>query len=44
LAEATVLRRGRLPYAEVWLRAEGAAKPCAHATSTWAAVLPPRRG
>ena len=42
LAEARVLRRGRLPFAEVWIRAEGAEEPCAHVTSTWAAVAPPR--
>ncbi|MBW8270701.1 PaaI family thioesterase [Caldovatus aquaticus] len=43
LAEARVLRRGRLPFAEAWLRAEDAAEPCAHVTTTWAAVPPPRR-
>ncbi|MBX6373944.1 MAG: PaaI family thioesterase [Acetobacteraceae bacterium] len=43
LAEARVLRHGRLPFAEVWLRAEGAAEPCAHVTTTWAAVTRPRR-
>jgi uncharacterized protein (TIGR00369 family) len=41
LAEAQVLKRGRsLIYAEVWLRAEGADAPCAHVTSSWAAVAP----
>jgi acyl-coenzyme A thioesterase PaaI-like protein len=36
LAEATLARRGaRLLYGEVWLTAEGAAEPCAHATTTW---------
>jgi uncharacterized protein (TIGR00369 family) len=36
LAEASLSRRGaRLLYGEVWLTAEGAAEPCAHATTTW---------
>jgi uncharacterized protein (TIGR00369 family) len=42
-AEARVLRPGRLPFAEVWIRAEDAEEPCAHVTSTWAAVTVPRR-
>ena len=36
LAEVRVVRQGRTGvYAEVWMRAEGEEKPCAHATSTW---------
>ena len=38
-----VLRQGRLPFGEVWLRAEDAADPCAHVTTTWTAVAPARR-
>jgi acyl-coenzyme A thioesterase PaaI-like protein len=38
LAEARVLKHGRLFYGEVWLRAEGAAEPAAHVTTSWAAV------
>ncbi len=42
LAEARVIRRGRtLSYGEVLLRAEGAAEPAAHVTTSWAAA---RRG
>lgn len=41
LAEARVMRRGRLlAYGEVLLRAEGAAAPAAHVTTSWAAVRP----
>lgn len=43
LAKARVLRRGRLPFVEVWIRAEDSEEPCAHVTTTWAAVVPPRR-
>lgn len=36
LAEARLHRQGRRSlYAEVWLRAEGSDRPCAHVTSTW---------
>lgn len=39
LAEARVIKRGRrLLYGEVWLRAEAAIDPCAHATASWAAL------
>jgi uncharacterized protein (TIGR00369 family) len=39
LAEARIIRQGRASlYAEVWLRAEGTEKPCAHVTSTWLKV------
>ncbi|MBU8537765.1 PaaI family thioesterase [Falsiroseomonas tokyonensis] len=39
LAEARVIKRGRtLSYGEVTLRAEGAAEPCAHVTTSWAAT------
>nr|WP_305123290.1 PaaI family thioesterase [Roseomonas sp. GC11] len=39
LAEARLVRQGRRTlYAEVWLRAEGSAQPCAHVTSTWLRV------
>ena len=39
LAEARVIKKGRtLSYGEVTLRAEGAAEPCAHVTTSWAAV------
>ena len=42
LAEARVIKHGRtLSYGEVMLRAEGAAQPCAHVTTSWAAA---RRG
>lgn len=42
LAEARVIRKGRtLSYGEVTLRAEGEAAPCAHATTSWAAVARP---
>jgi len=42
LAEARVIKRGRtLSYGEVLLRAEGAAEPAAHVTTSWAAA---RRG
>jgi uncharacterized protein (TIGR00369 family) len=42
LAEVRVIRRGRTSlYAEVWMRGEGAEKPCAHATSTWMRAPPP---
>lgn len=42
IAEARVIRKGRtLSYGEVMLRAEGAAEPCAHVTTSWAAA---RRG
>jgi uncharacterized protein (TIGR00369 family) len=42
IAEAKVIRKGRtLSYGEVMLRSEGEAAPCAHVTSSWAAV---RRG
>jgi uncharacterized protein (TIGR00369 family) len=38
LAEARVIKRGRtLSYGEITLRAEGAAEPCAHVTTSWAA-------
>ncbi len=39
LAEARVIKKGRtLSYGEVTLRAEGSADPCAHVTTSWAAV------
>jgi uncharacterized protein (TIGR00369 family) len=39
LAEARVIKRGRtLSYGEVLLRAEGAADPAAHVTTSWAAA------
>jgi acyl-coenzyme A thioesterase PaaI-like protein len=39
LAEAKLARRGaRLLYGEVWLTAEAADAPCAHATTTWLAA------
>ena len=39
LAEARVIKRGRtLSYGEIFLRAEGAEQPCAHVTTSWAAV------
>ena len=39
IAEASLARRGaRLLYGEVWLTAEGAAEPCAHATTSWLAA------
>jgi uncharacterized protein (TIGR00369 family) len=41
LAEARVIKRGRsLAYGEIFLRAEGAEEPCAHVTTSWAAVTP----
>ncbi|MGK7870435.1 PaaI family thioesterase [Falsiroseomonas sp. E2-1-a20] len=43
LAEACVIKRGRsLSYGEITLRAEGAAEPCAHVTTSWAARPLPR--
>ena len=42
LAEVRIVRRGRSGlYAEVWMRAEGEEKPCAHVTSTWLRPLSP---
>ncbi|MBB5693567.1 PaaI family thioesterase [Muricoccus pecuniae] len=36
LAEVRIVRHGRNSvYAEVWMRGEGAEKPCAHVTSSW---------
>lgn len=36
IAEVEVVRHGRTAvYAEVWMRAEGSEKPCAHVTTTW---------
>ncbi|MFC0384115.1 PaaI family thioesterase [Muricoccus vinaceus] len=36
VAEVRIVRQGRTSlYAEVWMRAEGEEKPCAHVTSTW---------
>ncbi|WP_338662656.1 PaaI family thioesterase [Pararoseomonas sp. SCSIO 73927] len=41
LAEVRIVRRGRsLLYAEVWMRAEGEERPCAHVTSTWMRAAP----
>jgi uncharacterized protein (TIGR00369 family) len=41
LAEARVIKRGRtLSYGEVTLRSEGEEAPCAHVTTSWAAVTP----
>ncbi|WP_426957263.1 PaaI family thioesterase [Muricoccus radiodurans] len=42
LAEVRIVRQGRSTvYAEVWMRAEGSDKPCAHATSTWLRAAAP---
>jgi uncharacterized protein (TIGR00369 family) len=41
LAEARVLKRGRIIFGEVAIRSEGAAEVAAHVTTSWAAV-PPR--
>lgn len=39
IANARLVKRGRrLTYAEVWLQAEGADAPCAHATASWVAI------
>jgi len=39
IAEARIVRRGRTSvYAEVWMRAEGEERPCAHVTATWLRV------
>jgi len=36
VAEVRIVRQGRTSlYAEVWMRAAGEEKPCAHVTSTW---------
>lgn len=36
IAEVEVVRHGRTAtYAEVWMRAEGSEKPCAHVVTTW---------
>nr|WP_280855182.1 PaaI family thioesterase [Pararoseomonas indoligenes] len=41
-AEVRIIRRGRSSlYAEVWMRAEGDGRPCAHVTSTWMRAPPP---
>ena len=41
LAKVRIIRRGRTSlYAEVWMRAEGEEKPCAHVTSTWMRAAP----
>ena len=41
IAEVEVVRRGRTAlYAEVWMRAEGSDKPCAHVTTTWLRAAP----
>ncbi len=42
LADVRIVRRGRTSlYAEVWMRAEGEDRPCAHATSQWLVAPPP---
>lgn len=41
LAEARLLKRGRLVVGEVLIRSEAAAEIAAHVTTTWAAVTPP---
>jgi uncharacterized protein (TIGR00369 family) len=40
LAEARVLKRGRLIVGEVLIRGEGSAEVAAHVTTSWAAVAP----
>lgn len=40
LAEARVLKRGRIIFGEVTIRREGAAEIAAHVTTSWAAVTP----
>lgn len=41
LAEARLLKRGRLIFGEVLIRAEASTEVAAHVTTTWAAVTPP---
>lgn len=41
LAEARVLKRGRILFGEVLIRGEGAAEVAAHVTTSWAAVGQP---
>ncbi len=43
LAEARVLKRGRIIVGEVTMRGEGAAEIAAHVTTSWAAVSPAAR-
>lgn len=43
LAEARVLKRGRIIVGEVTMRREGAAEIAAHVTTSWAAVSPAGR-
>lgn len=38
LAEARILKRGRITFGEVLIRSEGSAEVAAHVTTTWAAV------
>jgi len=40
LAEARVLKRGRILYGEVAIRGEAAAEIAAHVTTSWATVAP----
>lgn len=40
LAEARVLKRGRIIVGEVTIRGEGAEEMAAHVTTSWAAVMP----
>ncbi|MBB5689574.1 PaaI family thioesterase [Roseomonas alkaliterrae] len=40
LAEARILKRGRITYGEVLIRSEGSAELAAHVTTSWAAVGP----
>jgi uncharacterized protein (TIGR00369 family) len=40
LAEARILKRGRIIVGEVLIRGEGSAETAAHVTTSWAAVTP----
>jgi uncharacterized protein (TIGR00369 family) len=40
LAEARILKRGRITFGEVLIRGEGSEEVAAHVTTTWAAVSP----
>jgi uncharacterized protein (TIGR00369 family) len=42
VAEARVLKRGRIIFGEVLIGSEGAAEIAAHVTTSWAAVAPAR--
>jgi acyl-coenzyme A thioesterase PaaI-like protein len=40
VAEARLLKRGRLIFGEVLIRSEASTEVAAHVTTTWAAITP----